>query len=106
MSVASVTSLQPARDRNGRRAALKAARKQTRLDETLGNAKTPGQVAAVAFDELRIALAKVAETDPPAAMTKAWEIHHDLLARAHHLATGSDSPMSRLAPHNPREGSY
>jgi hypothetical protein len=106
MSVASVTSLQPARDRNSRKAAQKAARKQARLDETLSNAKTPGQVAAVAFDELRIALAKVAVTDPAGALTKAWEIHHDLMARANHLATGSDAPVSRLAPHNPREGSY
>lgn len=106
MSVASVTPLEPARDRKAHRVAMKAARKQARIDGLLGNAKTPGQVAAVAFDELRVALAKVAENDPNAAMTMAREIYHDLLNRAHQLTNGSDSPMSRLAPHNPREGSY
>jgi hypothetical protein len=106
MSVASVTALEPARGRRARKAEMKAARKQARLDEALRNAKTSGQVAAVAFDELRIALAKVAETDPNGAMTWAWEIHNDLRTRAHHIATGSGSPMSSLAPHNPREGSY
>lgn len=82
MSVASVTPLQPTRDRHSRQAAQRAARKQARLDETLRNAKTPGQVAAVAFDELRIALAQVAETDPNGAMAKAREIYNDLMARA------------------------
>lgn len=85
MSVASVTQLQPARDRNSRRAAMKAARKQARLDETLRNATTPGQVAAVAFDELRIALARFADTDPEGAMATARDIHNDLMARASQL---------------------
>lgn len=106
MSVASVTALEPARGRKARRAELAAARKQARLDEAVRNAKTPGQLAAVAFDELRIALAKVAESDPDGAMTWAWEIHNDLRIRAHHIATGSGSAMSSLTPHNPREGSY
>jgi hypothetical protein len=105
MSVATVTAIEPARGRRAHKAALAAARKQARLDEAIRNATTPGQVAAVAFDELRIALAKVAETDPNGAMTQAWEIHHDLKTRASRIATGSGSPMS-LAPHNPREGSY
>jgi hypothetical protein len=105
MSVASVTPLEPARDRKAQRVAMKAARKQERIDAVLSNARTPGQVAAVAFDELRIALAKVAERDANGAMTIAREIHHDLMNRANQL-TGSDSLMSRLAPHTPREGSY
>lgn len=106
MSVASVTSLQPARDRKARQVAMRAARKQARINENLGNAKTPGQIAAVAFDELRIALAKVAKNNPDGAMAAARDIHQDLMVRANQLTTGSDSPMSHLAPHNSHEGSY
>lgn len=104
MSVAAVTQLEPARDRRTAKAAMKAANKERRLDEILRNAKTPGQIAAVGFDELRIALAKVAEKDSSGAMDAAWEIYNDLRARAYQLLNGSDSPVS-LAPHNPHEGS-
>lgn len=82
MTIASVSSIDPARDRKLRRDERKAERTEARQTEALGRAKSPGQVAAVAFDQLRMALAKLAKSDPNAAMTQAWEIHNDLKTRA------------------------
>lgn len=86
MTVASVTPISSARERNKpRRSEAKAARAEKRLTEKVGQATTPSQVVATAFDYLRIALASLTQTDPNAAATTAWQIHQELKSHAEQI---------------------
>lgn len=85
MSVAAVTPIDSVRGRKPRKAAKDDSAKD-RLTEAVGKATTPGQIVAAALDYLRVQLAQAAKADPNAAMTKAWEVHQDLLTHANQIA--------------------